>query len=320
MTIFFKKLYIPFSIMIATLSTVNAAHMYIESPLTASSNREPLSLSILLDPEDTVISGLSGDFSFPEGLFDVKIISTQNGVVSLWVLQPHISTDKTFDQRTHITFEGIIPGGFSGVRSSYTSGVFPGILFTITLVPKGSGNGDFKLDNVELHSYDKDGTTLISKGDTHPISVPPLTGKEKLESQVLTSTDSTTITMTLNRSEFVNNNSPYVYIHEDNPSRTIDHIEIAESSEYNPNYVPSYEWHTALNPYLLVYTARTKYIHAKIIYTDNTYTVKTLPPVENSQAFINLSRILLYILVAISLLYFYGKNFLHLTSKSNTKH
>lgn len=320
MNIFIKTFCIPLAIVIATLSTVSAAHMYIQSPDSASSNREPLSLSVLLDAEDTSVSGLSGDFSFPSELFDVKIISTQNGIVPLWVIQPHVSLDKTFDQRAHITFEGIIPGGFSGVRSPYREGISPGILFTITLIPKGSGDGNFVLDNVELHAYDDKGTIIPSVGDTRRISAPLLTGKEIKQSPVLTFVHTPTVTMTVNTSEFVNNNAPYVYVREDNPSHTVDHIEIAETSEYNPNYVSSSEWHTVTNPYVLTYSSRTKYIHAKIVYTDNTYTLKTLPPVENSQTFLQLSRILVYIIIAIFLLYHYGKNFLHLLSKPRTKY
>lgn len=320
MNIFIKKFCLPFFIIVATVSTVNSAFMYIDSPESASSNREPLSLSILLDSEKDTISGVSGDFSFPSELFYVKNITTQNGIVPLWVSQPHISDEKTFDQRTHIKFEGIIPGGFSGVHSAYVTGVSPGIVFTLTLIPKGSGSGNFKLNDVELHAYDSDGTIIISKEDSHQIFVPLLTGKEIIKSSTLTMVDNNTVSMILGRSSLVNNNTPYVYIHEEDPARTVDHIEIVETSEYNPSYVSSSNWHTVKNPYTLVYTSRTKYIHAKVIYTNNSFAMKTLPPVENSQVFLYSLRILVYILIAISLLlYFYGKNFLHIFSKTNTK-
>lgn len=302
-----------------TVSQVYAARMYIESPKTASSNREPLVVMILVDVEKDVVSGVSGNFSFPSELFDVKTISTQNGIVPLWAVQPHISSDKFFDQRTHITFEGIIPGGFSGVRNPYIQNVFPGILFTVVLIPKNIGQDTFILEDIELHAYDSNGTTLPSKKDTKVISIPHITGKRVVPSSELKFTDNTTVTMEINRSELVNDNSPYLYIHENDASRTIDHIEVAESPEYNPTYVSSYEWHTVSNPYVLLYASRTKYVHAKIVYTNNTYTFKTLPPVENSETLLDSSRILVYILVAISLLYFYGKNFLHLISKSRTK-
>jgi hypothetical protein len=293
--------------------------MYIDSPATASSNREPLSFSVFLDGENNTISGISGDLSFPSELFDVKVIGTHNGVVPLWITSPKVSEEKLFDQRTHIVFEGIIPGGFGGVRSPYVRGTFPGIVFTVTLIPKGEGKGNFILNNVEIHAYDDKGTIISSKGDTKPVSVPHLSGKEFVSSSELTITDNRTVRMTVNNSDLVNDSAPYLFVNDENSSRIIHHIEIAESSEYSPSNVSIYEWHTANNPHLLVYKARTKYIHAKVVYTNNTFTYKTLPPVENSQAFVNLSRILLYIVVVVSLLYHYGKNFLHIVSKKRNK-
>lgn len=318
MNIFLKHFLVSLLGIIATVAYGSAAHMYIDAPKSASSNREPVSLSILLDPEQNVISGLSGNFSFPTELFEVKSITTYNGIVPLWVAQPHVSLEKKFDQRTHVTFEGIIPGGFGGVRSPYVQGIYPGIIFTITLIPKGKGVGDFVLDTTELHAYDEQATILESVGDIRPITVPALTGKEVVLPTLLMPVKSTTATIVLSTSEFVNNSAPYIYVREEDPSRTVDHIEIAETSEYNPNYVSSSEWHIATNPYPLVYTSRTKYIHAKIVYTNNTYALKTIPPVENSQAFLNLSRILIYIIAAIFLFYHYGKNFLYFFKKSHT--
>lgn len=315
---FIKTICVSISIA-TTLSTVSAAYMYIDAPPTASSNREPLSFSVFLDAENNTISGVSGDLSFPSELFDVKVIGTHNGVVSLWAIQPKVSEEKTFDQRTHIVFEGIIPGGFAGVRSPYVNGTFPGILFTITLIPKGEGSGNFTLNNVEIHAYDDKGTIISNKGDTKSISVPRLSGKEVVSLSELIITDNRTVTMVINKSDLVNDNVPYLFVNEENPSRTIHHIEVAESSEYSPSNVNTHEWRTANNPHLLVYKARTKYIHAKVVYTNNTFTYKTLPPVENSQAFTNLSRILLYIVVAVSLLYHYGKNLLHIVSKKRNK-
>jgi hypothetical protein len=294
--------------------------MYIESPRTASSNREPLALTILLDVEGDAVSGLSGNFSFPSELFDVKTISTQNGIVPLWVREPHVSVEKSFDGRTHVTFEGIIPGGFRGVHSPYSDGIYPGIIFTVVLIPKGQGDGTFTLSDVELHAYDSTATSLVTVGDSKQVSVPFLTGKEVELSNDLRITDNTSVTMTVARSEFVNNNAPYVYVRDENPSHTIDHIEIAETDEYNPSYVSLSAWHTVTNPYILTFSSQTKYIHAKIVYTDNTYAFTTLPPVENSQSFLKLSRILVYILITIFLLYHYGKNFSHLLTKIRTKY
>ena len=58
-------------------------------------------------------------------------------------------------------------------------------------------------------------------------------------------------------------------------------------------------------PYVLLFQDRTKYIHVKVVYSDHTYTLRTLPPVENSQSIPSMSRILLGIALLLLCVYFY---------------
>jgi hypothetical protein len=297
-----------------------AARMYIDAPKTASSNRSEFVVSIFLDQEKDIVSAVSGDFSFPSSFFDIKTISTQNGVVPLWITTPHESTEKNLDGRTHISFEGIIPGGFTGVRTSYREAPYPGVVFTAILIPKGSGKGNFTLTDVELHAYDSNGTMLNTKDDSSAVTVPNLSGKESAPPTDMVHVISTTLSMNIATSSLINNGAPYVYVRDEDPSRTVDHIEIVETDKYNPLDVSISAWHTATNPYVLTHYSLSKYIHAKVVYTNNTYAYKTIAPVENSHQLAAQSRILIYIVIAIFLLYHYGKNFLHLLKENLTKH
>lgn len=301
-------------------ANVFAANMYIEAPKTASANREAFPVTIFLDTGNTAVSGISGELTFPSDAFDVKSISAQNGVIPLWVVSPHITTETSFDQKTHIVFEGIVPGGFTGVHGSYDAALHPGIIFTLLLTPKNSGKANISLVSTEIHAYDGAGTLLASRGDTKEVLVPILSGVSARTSQDLRPVNSSDVTMSVETSDLVGNGLPYVFINDENPSHVIDHIEIAETDGYDPVNVSTYEWHTVHNPHVITYTSRNKYIHAKIVYADGTYTYKTVQPVENSELFSNLSRILIYIIIAIFLLYHYGKNFLYLLPKNTTKH
>lgn len=296
-----------------------AARMYIESPATASSNREPVVVTIFLDPEHVSISGLSADLSFPSELFDVKTITTQNGVVPLWIVEPQISQEKHFDQKTHIVFEGIVPGGFNGVRTVYDTKLHAGILFTVVLIPKNKGEGDFLLQNIDLREFTSNATYIPSVPDKKKITVPFLTGEEVIPETYLKNVTPSSVNFEISKSDLVNNGAPYVYVYDENPSHTIKYIEIAETNEYDPYHVSEYAWRKATNPYVLAYTKQTKYVHAKIVYTDNTYVFKTIAPVENSQKIMATSRILVYIIVSISLIYFYGKKLFESRKKNNKK-
>lgn len=298
-----------FSFLFITSLHASAATLVLDAPEMASSNGKPVVVRILVDPQGTSLSAISGTLSFPSELFDVDKITTQSSIVSIWVTHPQVSTERYFDSRTRINFEGIMPGGFSGVRSPYYDGVKPGVVFTITLLPKASGVGSLMLDNTELHAYDSNGTKLAAESYSANITIPNLTSTTKTNLVVPNKVNSATLKATLARDSLIASNSWYLTVLEDESVRPINHIEVAESSEYNPDKVPSYEWKIATNPYVLLYQSRVKYVHVKVLYENDTYATKTIPPVENSSAFPYISLILVCIVAILLVLYHYGKNF-----------
>jgi hypothetical protein len=297
------------SLFVLTCIDVHAARLYMNAPITASSNRAPVVVQIFLDTEKDTVSGIAGTFSFPSDLFALQMISTQNGIVSLWAIQPHISAQRNFDGRTRITFEGAMPGGFSGVRSPYYIGEHPGLVFTVALIPLYAGEAEFLLDGTEIHAFDANASNLSSEDSTSHITIPTLSGSMVANQTSLTPVVSNTFTVSVERSPLIDNNAWYLSAHEDEVVHSIDHIEIAETNEYDGEHVSEYQWHTVSNPYVLLYQSRNKYIHTKIIYTNHTYAIKTIAPVENSSTIFSSSRILIYILLISALLVRYAKTF-----------
>lgn len=290
-----------------TALNLNAAKLIIDAPETATTNAKPVIVTIFVDPENTPLSALSGTLSFPSELFDVGDITTQSSIVSVWVTHPQVVTEKYFDSRTRISFEGIIPGGFSGVRSPYYSGSKPGIVFTVTLLPKAKGLGNILIDGVELHAYNSDGTILSTESLGKNITVPELIATPLKENKNLTLVTSNTLTATLARDPLIASNDWYLTVNDDESIRPINHIEVVESSEYSASHVASYEWKTMTNPYVLLYQSRVKYIHVKVVYENGNYALQTIPPVENSQTNSHISLILLIVTIALFVLYQYGK-------------
>lgn len=315
MKLLLKFLCISFSISLITAQGVFAARVYMEAPNEAKSTREPFILTVYLDTEKEIVSGIAGTLTFPTELFEVEDISTKGGVVSMWASSPKIPEEKYFDGRTHITFEGIMPGGFEGVRSPYYDGVRPGGVFSVKLIPKNKGSGNFILENIELHAFDENGSLIPSGGSIKVVTVPALVVDMPKVSQDTSRIYSSTLTASIARSELIARNAWYVTVHEDSTINSVDHVEIAESSYYDPEDVPLFLWRTATTPYVLLYQSRSKYVHVKVVYTNKTYALQTLPPVENSSNIFNLSRILVGIIISTLLFFRYGKNILHIVSK-----
>lgn len=293
--------------LVMSISCVYAAKITIDAPKSALGNRQPITVQLFLDANDDVVSGISGSFSFPADLFTIDSLSNQSSIVSLWVTQPAPSQEKYIDGRTHITFEGIFPGGYRGVRSPYYQGYKPGLLFSVTLIPKNKGQGTFVVDDLILNAYNQDATPLPIVSVIQDIRVPELTGPVVSSSNVLREITSKTLTAFITRDQLVNRNAWYLVVNDQEEKSPISQVYVVENDSYSASLVNDRRWRAVTTPYVLFYQDRTKYIHVKVLYANNTYALLTLPPVENSKSISGLSRILVSVIIVLSLLYFYGK-------------
>jgi hypothetical protein len=304
-----KKIYIALLAFMTISAFSHAATIVIDSPAKTSPNASPILVRIMLDPEKDILSGMSGNFSFPTDLFTLGTISTESSIVSLWIKQPKVSNEIYLDGRTHIAFEGIFPGGYDGVRSPYYYGVKPGVIFSVMLIPKSKGEGVLMVDDVLLNAYNSEATPLPAVSTANTIENPALTGEYLTAKTPMKEVVSSTLTTFIARDTLVNNNAWYVMVNEREQKSSIEKIYVAETEEYHASLVEEYAWHKEEVPYVLRNQQRTKYVHVKVVYSSNTYALVTLPPVENSQSIPLASRILISVALALLVLYVYAKYF-----------
>ena len=305
----YKKIYITFLALMMSCGVTHAAVITLDSLSKTSPNRSPVIVRVILDSEKDVISGISGSFSFPADLFTLGNISTESSVVSLWIKQPIVSDEKYLDGRTHITFEGIFPGGYDGVRSAYYQGVRPGIIFSVTLIPKNKGEGFLAIDEVVLNEYSSEAKPLKTASTLKSIENPTLSENYVTTSVPLQEIVSPTLSVFISQDVLINNNAWYLMVSEREQKSSIQKIYVAETDEYHASLVNTYTWRQEKTPYVLRHQHRTKYVHVKVVYSDNTYTLRTLPPVENSPGIPRTSRILLSVALALLVLYMYAQYF-----------
>ena len=311
MNIFFKKLGVTLILIASSVFVSEAASMSIESPEKAVSNRSPVVVRVILDTENGALSGISGNFSFPTDLFILKDISYEGSIVSLWVSPPSISSEKYIDGRTHITFEGIFPGGFKGVYSPYYEGGRPGLVFSVTLVPKNKGIGTFVIDESSLNAFDVDAHSLVSPLVVKSIVVPDLVGKSLMLSGIPLGKEvkNGDLDIFVTKDELVDHGAWYLVVHDSKGRSVIEKLLVAETGDYSAGTVDATVWRSVEIPYVLLHQDRSKYIHVKTMYRDGTYSLSTIAPVENSSSISHISRILVGIAFALFLFYLYGKNF-----------
>lgn len=311
----FKIIPLTCLLFLASCGFSDAALITIESPAKTSPNRTPVLVRVMLDPEKNTVSGISGNFSFPTDMFTVKDISAESSAVSLWIKQPKVSDEKYVDGRTHIIFEGIFPGGFDGVRSPYYKGVRPGVIFSLVLIPKYKGVGELIVDDILLHKYDSEATKIPTTNVSAFIENPTFSAVLANSQTTLREIESPTLTAFIGQDALIDNNAWYLMVNEREQKSSIDRIYVAENDQYHAYLVDEYDWRVVKVPYVLTYQNRTKYVHVKIVYSDNSYTFRTIAPVENSKSIPFASRILLGVALALSVLYVYANYFFNLRKK-----
>jgi len=287
----------------------NAAFLSVDTVDDLTSISGPVVVTVNLDPEKDSVSAISGTFSVPADLFEVGSISTSNGVVSMWVESPRVIKENYFDLRTRIRFEGILPGGFTGVRSPYYDGARPGLVVKITLTPKAEGVGYFLLDDVQVRAHDINGTLLSTKTTDIPFTNVQAqkgsAGKNLKPKEV----KSNTLQLLLSQSELIEKGAWHLVIREEETLQGVDYIQVAETRDYRAPEYSSSLWRKTLSPYVLRNQDRDMFIHVKVVYTNNTFALSTIEPVENSERKSSLPLILVGIILAIILSSRYAAHF-----------
>lgn len=283
------------------VQVVYGAKIHLETPEEVFEYRQPYIVKVMLDTEEDTISGVGGDLSYPSNLFDIESILTSDSAVSVWATSPHVSLEKYLDGRTHILFEGIFPGGFNGVKSAYYKGSRSGMLFFLVLTPKNKGRGALVVDAITINSFSSDARELPSQIVTKEIDVPFQKAPNKKEVLLSQEVRSGTLQAFITRSSLVHNNAWYIAIKEGDTFSSIKNVFVEESNSSSVYSVLPTAWKDVTMPYILFYQDRSKYVHLKILYSDNTFAYKTIQPVENSRAMTNFSSILISILATVAI-------------------
>jgi hypothetical protein len=129
------------------------------------SPKEAALVTVELDSEGKNINASEGLFTFDPNKFQLHAISFSNSIINAWIQTPQVEEGGT------IKWSGVIPGGFSGVRSSIYDGTRPGIIFQAIFTAVATGTPEFNFSELTTYANDGNGTILDSKNRGAVISV-----------------------------------------------------------------------------------------------------------------------------------------------------
>lgn len=125
-----------------------------------------VSISIMLDTEGENINAMAGTLTFDTESLSNPTIYTKKSIVNYWIESPYL--DATTSKS--ISWAGIVPGGFSGVRSGLYKGTRPGELFRIIFSKNKSGTTTIVLKDIDLKLNDGLATTVPVSDKSFKIS------------------------------------------------------------------------------------------------------------------------------------------------------
>lgn len=304
-----KKILFLISIIVLSLATTSAAELFFVQTKDIRSGE--LVFDVMLDPEEEQVNAFSGTIIIPDNLVFAESVDTKDSIAPIWMKSPQSSLQENIKKKEFgkISFEGVIPGGFDGIRSPYYEGRRAGKIFTLTLRPKSKGEGYLSLDNVSVLKNDGKATPAYVITRSATIVIPdlktiPIKPKGAISQQAsYRDAIEKTLDAYVIRNEDIAGGKWAVVIEDDNSRHTILGYRVAESASAITDDVPFFEWKEATSPFILSYQNRNRFIHVEALYADGTRNIKIISPVENASDELTLWRILIGIAIGIIVVY-----------------
>ncbi len=118
---------------------------------------EKVDITIVVDTQGKNINAISSELNFDPKVLKPYAISISDSVIGMWV-------DNPIKYDSYIKWSGIMPGGFTGVRSAFYDGVHPGTLLKVSFLALKTAETNLSFGDSEAYLNDGKGLPMnISK-------------------------------------------------------------------------------------------------------------------------------------------------------------
>lgn len=249
--IFFSSL-----ILVLGCESVSAAKIFI----TENQKVGLVSIDVMLDPEDENINALSGTLSFDSSVLANPSIHTEDSIINNWIIIPSVDQLHATNIQT-ISWSGIIPSGFVGVRNASYEKPLPGKILKVVFTPIVSKQTSISIKDIDLKSNDGLGTTIPTKDANLSFNIEyPSANIDSINS-----VNSKNIHVLIGRDQNIFNNKYFIAFENAIDSGVIDHYEMTESPLSSLTLLTNPDWRRVTSPALLEDQDRKSYIYLRAI-------------------------------------------------------
>ncbi len=290
---YFKTFFCIF-LLLAVATSAQAARISMTQVPPTSDHPQNIVIDVKLDTEGDSLNAVQGSFEFPPELITLETISTKDSMVDLWIEQPKESSAGV------VTWAGIIPGGFTTVRSAFSEGGQSGKIIRMSFRVKQAGTVLFSVPKTVAARNDGYGTLIPLADSVLAVNVVPTTIKTSVptahpEIVSLPAEDAQIL-----RSPLVAGGKWFVAVAVNGNDYSVSRYQIAESFDPNVEDVPESAWVDMNGPTVLQDQGRNSFVHIRVLMADGRRGYLTLNPQSN---YLLISGILLAIALVLGALF-----------------
>jgi len=153
-------------------TSVFAATLYFADSGVRVNKGDEFIVRVIVAVDDPMpINAVSGIISYSNNIIGARVIRDGESFVPLWLEQPEIREHGKAAE--HISFAGVIPGGFRGLLRPFSGKTEAGTLFSIIFEAKDVGEARIYADEIDILLHDGSGTSAEVTIEPHSFPVYP---------------------------------------------------------------------------------------------------------------------------------------------------
>ena len=143
---------------------VSAASYTVSTSVQKVERGDTVAVDVQFDAEGQSINALAGTLVFDPSQLILTAVDVKDSIITNWLITPAVGSSS-------MSWSGIIPGGFEGVRSPYYQGFKPGKVAEATFTALAAGSTSLSFTDVSAYPNDGTGIAVSVRANRSTVAI-----------------------------------------------------------------------------------------------------------------------------------------------------
>lgn len=257
-------------------------------------------VDVMIDTQNQSINALGGNLSFDSSVLGNPSIHTEDSIINNWITVPNVEELHSTNIQS-ISWAGIIPNGFTGLRDISNQNIKNGRVFRVVFTPLVKKNTHISVEDIDLKANDGFGTTI-------PIEDAKLSFDIDYPSANIDRVipiNSKNLHVLVGKDKNIFDNKYFISFENSVDSGAIDYYEMTESHLSSLNLLKNPKWRRVTSPAILIDQKRESYVYLRATGRDGSifYFVIDKEETINSNKSISITKIIFVCVIIIIIIF-----------------